>query len=183
MNALQMVKLAGALSDTEFFRRMVNPEWTATVAAPLVDKGQVVMPAWQQFDNFDRTRNQYVSGDHPSTAFLKDKHYRIPDVRGLPQGQYYVGNAANAAWRQRMAGRVFPAEHGLPALEGALSLAAKPSPKMTGVNQVDMARYLNSWRRKALKQDPVINKAFRMFSHPKNTRLLSMIGTGLKSLR
>ena len=183
MTGWDMLKLAGTLSGTEFFHKVVNPEWTATVAAPLVDNGQTIVPGWQQFDNYDLASKQYVSGEHPSTDYLRKSKYRVPDIMNLPQGQYYVGNAANEAWRRRMAGRVLPSAHGMPALEGALSLVSKPSPAMTGVDQLNMARYLNSWRRNAMRSDPAMSKAFRMFSHPKNTKLLSMIGTGLKALR
>lgn len=184
MTGFELLKLATTLAGTELNTQLIDPTWHASVSPPMDFNGQVV-PGYQQFDNVDLGMHDYLWKDlHPDTTFLRKNNYRVPDITGLPGGRYYAGNAANEAWRRHMQsmGRPLPADQGLTAMEGALSLTSKPSPSLSGVDKLDMSRVLKSWGRNQAKVDPVYHQAFRAFNRPQNAKWLGMIGTGLKSL-
>lgn len=184
MTGYELLKLANTLAGTELNTRLIDPAWHASVSAPMEFGGNTI-PAYQQFDNVDLGMDDYRWKDlHPNTTFLRKNQYRVPDITGLPPGRYYAGNAANEAWRQRMQtlGRSLPADQGLKAMEGALSLTSKPTPALSGVDKLDLARVLKSWGRNQAKLDPVYSQAFKAFNRPANSKWLGMIGTGLKSL-
>lgn len=193
MTSVELLKVAEALMPLDPppgwvpGKKIINPNWLATIYDPMDVGGGVRTPGAQQMDDFDlRTRTYYDMSKHPPTR-LAERGYRAPKLYGLPKvlpaGHYNAGHAANAVWRARMAGRPMPSALGMPALEGALGLTGTPIPRMRAVGNLEMARVLNSWRRAAMRRHPALGRAFRLYSNPANASLLKVIGKALTRIR
>ena len=193
MNAVEMLKLSTVprphtpIPGWQPGKKIINPNWMATIYDPMDLGNGRTFPGAQQMDDVDLSAGRYNNPNrHPPTS-LPERGYRAPQLYGFPEavpsGQFNAGHAANAAWRHQMAGRPMPSSLGMPALEGALGLTGTPMPRLGAVGETQMAQALNSWRRNAMRSNPALAKAFKMYSNPGNSNLLGVIGKALTKIR